>query len=74
MIIELAGLSGTRGRRYGLVIKIYRRIIQLAGGRQFGGQLVPKGSITVDGVSLTVVEVKVDRFSVALIPHTVERT
>jgi len=36
--------------------------------------LVPKGSITVDGVSLTVVEVDDDRFSVAVIPHTAEVT
>ncbi len=36
--------------------------------------LVPKGSVGVDGVSLTVVEVVSDRFSVALIPHTLEVT
>lgn len=36
--------------------------------------LVPKGSVAVDGISLTVVEVKDDRFSVALIPHTLEVT
>jgi riboflavin synthase len=33
-------------------------------------QLVTKGSVAVDGVSLTVVEVAADGFSVALIPHT----
>lgn len=32
--------------------------------------LVPKGSVTVDGVSLTVVDVLDDGFSVAVIPHT----
>ncbi|MBL8799707.1 MAG: riboflavin synthase [Planctomycetia bacterium] len=32
--------------------------------------LVPKGSVAVDGVSLTVVDVTTDRFSVMLIPHT----
>ena len=32
--------------------------------------VVEKGSITVDGVSLTVVEVLVDGFTVAVIPHT----
>jgi riboflavin synthase len=32
--------------------------------------VVEKGSITVDGVSLTVVDVTDDRFSVAVIPHT----
>ncbi|HEY7308537.1 MAG TPA: riboflavin synthase [Gemmataceae bacterium] len=37
-------------------------------------QMVPKGSVTVDGVSLTVVEVGADRFSVALIPHTLAHT
>ena len=36
--------------------------------------LVPKGSITVDGVSLTVVEPLSDGFTVALIPHTAEMT
>jgi riboflavin synthase len=38
------------------------------------GQMVPKGSVAVDGVSLTIVEVQVDRFSVALIPHTLAHT
>jgi riboflavin synthase len=37
-------------------------------------QLVPKGSITVDGISLTIVHVGPASFSVALIPHTLEMT
>jgi|SRR5947209_6117763 len=32
--------------------------------------MVPKGSIAVDGVSLTLVNVESERFSVMLIPHT----
>ena len=36
--------------------------------------VVEKGSITVDGVSLTVVDVLSDGFTVALIPHTTEVT
>ena len=36
--------------------------------------MVPKGSVAVDGVSLTVVNVEAERFSVALIPHTLEIT
>ncbi|KAA2261805.1 riboflavin synthase [Solihabitans fulvus] len=36
--------------------------------------IVEKGSITVDGVSLTVVEVTDEEFSVALIPTTLELT
>lgn len=36
--------------------------------------LVPKGSVTLDGVSLTVVEVGRTSFQVAIIPHTLEMT
>ncbi|MDQ5815930.1 MAG: riboflavin synthase [Actinomycetota bacterium] len=36
--------------------------------------LVPKGSVTLDGVSLTVVEVGRTSFQVALIPHTLDVT
>ncbi|WP_028651984.1 riboflavin synthase [Nocardioides halotolerans] len=36
--------------------------------------LVDKGSITVDGVSLTVVEARDDGFTVSLIPETLART
>jgi riboflavin synthase len=38
--------------------------------KEHGELMVEKGSIAVDGVSLTVVDVKADRFSVMLIPHT----
>lgn len=37
-------------------------------------QMVSKGSITVDGISLTLVDVRLGEFSVALIPHTLEVT
>jgi len=36
--------------------------------------IVPKGSITVDGISLTVVDVRKNKFSIALVPHTVCKT
>jgi riboflavin synthase len=36
--------------------------------------VIPKGSITIDGVSLTVVGVSPHSFSVALIPHTLKST
>jgi len=35
---------------------------------------IEKGSITVNGVSLTVVDSKKDEFSVAIIPYTFEHT
>jgi riboflavin synthase len=38
------------------------------------GQMASKGSVTVDGVSLTVVDVTPTEFSVALIPHTLATT
>jgi len=37
-------------------------------------QLQPKGSVTVDGVSLTVAELKADHFTIALIPTTLRLT
>jgi riboflavin synthase len=37
-------------------------------------QMARKASIAVDGVSLTLVDVQASRFSVALIPHTLEAT
>jgi riboflavin synthase len=36
--------------------------------------MIEKGSVTIDGVSLTLTEVKDEEFSVALIPHTLEIT
>jgi riboflavin synthase len=36
--------------------------------------MASKGSIAVDGVSLTLVDVEDNRFSVALIPHTLANT
>ena len=39
-----------------------------------GGQLASKGSIAIDGVSLTLVDVEAEQFSVALIPHTLRMT
>ncbi len=38
--------------------------------RELAAQMVPKGSVAVDGVSLTLVDVEAERFSVMLIPHT----
>lgn len=40
----------------------------------FAQQIVAKGSIAVDGISLTVVEAGDDFFTVALIPHTLDVT
>lgn len=42
--------------------------------RELTRQMASKGSIAVDGVSLTLVDVEAERFSVALIPHTLAVT
>jgi riboflavin synthase len=42
--------------------------------REFAEQCIPKGSVTVQGVSLTIVGVADDGFDVALIPHTLQVT
>ncbi|WP_078391250.1 riboflavin synthase [Shouchella patagoniensis] len=36
--------------------------------------IVPKGSIAIDGTSLTVFDVSRDRFTISIIPHTLEET
>ncbi len=36
--------------------------------------IIPKGSVTVDGISLTVVDADNDAFSVSIIPHTLAQT
>jgi riboflavin synthase len=42
--------------------------------KELGRYVVEKGSITVDGVSLTVTDARDDGFGVALIPHTLAAT
>jgi riboflavin synthase len=37
-------------------------------------QMASKGSVAIDGVSLTLVDVEAEQFSVALIPHTLQAT
>jgi len=49
-------------------------VVRIALPDDLGRYVVEKGSITVDGVSLTVVEAQRDWFSVSLIPTTLELT
>lgn len=42
--------------------------------KELARQMILKGSVAVDGISLTVVEVSAEGFCVALIPHTLEMT
>ena len=36
--------------------------------------MVPKGSISIDGISLTINEIKNEMFRVNIIPHTIRKT
>lgn len=40
----------------------------------FAAQVVPQGSVALDGISLTVVDVLAERFSVMFVPHTLAVT
>jgi riboflavin synthase len=52
----------------------FARVVRVAAARELLRYVVEKGSIAVDGVSLTVTDVDETGFSVSLIPETLERT
>ena len=52
----------------------FSRIVEITAPAETLRYVVEKGSIAVDGISLTVASVTDERFSVALIPETLERT
>jgi riboflavin synthase len=52
----------------------FARVVRIACDAKLLAYVVDKGSIAVDGVSLTVAEVDDEGFSVSLIPETLERT
>ena len=52
----------------------FARVVTIEAPAELLRYVVEKGSIAVNGVSLTVVEVSGDAFSVSLIPETLERT
>jgi riboflavin synthase len=52
----------------------FARVVTIEGGPALLRYVVEKGSITVDGVSLTVARIDETSFDVSLIPETLERT
>ncbi len=42
--------------------------------KEYARYIIPKGSVTIDGVSLTVNEIMKDSFRLTIIPHTIENT
>jgi len=68
--IVLGHVDGT-----GKVFKIRKSVSQLkmwiaANNKEITDSLVSKGSITVDGISFTIVDVEESKFSIIVIPHT----
>jgi riboflavin synthase len=49
-------------------------VIEVAVPAELSRYMVPRGSVALDGISLTVVEVSEGRFTVSVIPHTLEQT
>lgn len=51
----------------------YAKIWVMA-GHELTNMMVPKGAVALDGVSMTLVDVEKGKFSVCVIPHTLETT
>lgn len=62
------------GRLAATVQELGERLFKVEASKKLISSMVPKGSIAVDGVSLTLVDVGDDWFSVALIPYTTAHT
>lgn len=58
----------------GAVESFENGILRVAAPAELTRRMIPKGSIALDGVSLTLVDVGDDRFTVALIPFTLQNT
>lgn len=50
------------------------KVIRIAAPNRMMRYVIEKGSIAVDGVSLTVMDVEEESFRIALIPHTLQET
>ncbi len=49
-------------------------LFELEAPNEIMNYIIPKGSIALDGISLTIVDFNKNRFSVSIIPHTLEVT
>ncbi|MGA1796280.1 MAG: riboflavin synthase [bacterium] len=57
-----------------IIREIHGRDLRLSLPRELTAYVVPKGSIALDGISLTVASVEGNSFRVTIIPHTWEHT
>ena len=70
----VSGHIDTTGKISKIIDEVESRIITINLPRKFTKYIVYKGSICVNGVSLTIVEVYDSSFIVSLIPHTLKNT
>jgi riboflavin synthase len=49
-------------------------IIEIKTTPQITGQMIEKGSVAIDGISLTITGIGRDKFTIAIIPHTLKHT
>ena len=49
-------------------------VYEISAPDELSEQLVPKGSVAVDGISLTIIDCERGRFKIGLIPHTLQNT
>jgi riboflavin synthase len=68
------GHVDSTGRVESIEPREHSRVVRIGAPPELLRYVVEKGSIAVDGVSLTVVDVDGESFSVSLIPETLERT
>jgi riboflavin synthase len=62
---------GSIGRQEKVDIALFMEILAPTNVLKY---MIPKGSVAVDGISLTIVDVLEDRFTVSLIPHSAKMT
>ena len=67
-------LGGTRLRDIPHLVDEFIRLWQIEYDKKMNNITIEKGSITVNGTSLTVVNSGINTFSVAIIPYTYEHT
>lgn len=68
------GHVDAKGRVTNVVEQTTGRLYTIEFEPRFSHYLIPTGSITVDGISLTVARLDDDAFTVAIIPYTFENT
>lgn len=68
------GHIDTTGRLLKINFMQSSRLFYFSFPSEYKELIVPKGSIAIDGISLTVVDVEKDNFSVSVVPYTFDNT